>query len=239
MFSHFFFGWTDLLVTLLPLLIAFILAYSRVVIFEQRGDKKNVKLKDELFQQLCKGFNGTIAFDESDLRLRYRKASSLFSSYVSFIEEFLVFLQNSDYEGIKDPEKVCSILKCIIAREQTSRPYEEIDENERRSLIAIENSIKDENVRALVKNDLEDLSISIQKKDKDLKRARKTNAWSVPLAIVSLAFTIVAFFWGNRLSKKNFDEMEKRISSAIERQYSGTAHSANTDVQLIQETNTN
>jgi len=194
------------------------------------NDRIKQKKREEIFKQLCKGFNSEIAFDESDIRRRYRKNSNLFASYVSFMEDFLDFLQNTDYSEVHEPQKINTFLKEIINREQATQPYEEIDEKERRSLLAIESAITDDALKVMAKNNLSDLSASIQKKDGDLKRAKRTNAWSIPLAVISLVFTILSFFLGTRLSKKDFDEMEKRITTVIENKFTSTSSSETIDL---------
>ena len=202
---------------ILRLVISVLICVLAVLLFNYliTIQRREEKTRQEAFRQLSNCLNSKVSFDTSDIRMIFRNNSSLFPSYACFIEQYLLYLRENDFDGINNPDNINSILKSILNNEQASQPYGEIGEKERRSMLSIEAAVKD--------NDL---------KDKDLKRAKRVNAWSIPLAIISLVFTIITFFFGTRLSKKDFDELEKRLTTVIEQRLVDTASSDETIAEI-------
>ena len=204
------------------LTIAAIMAVSLSATRRERMERRR-KQQKEAFPLLTQGFNDVVPIDEDDIRLICRKYK--FPSYVNMLEEYLLFLRNGNSSELNDFDKVNSFIKSIISTERSSIPYEGVNDSDRRLLVSIEETVHDDSIKHIIKSKLNDLSDSIREKDHNLRKAIKKNNWMIPLTILSFIFTVVAFFYGSRLSPKDYEKLDSHISSILEQQLSSTDNS--------------
>ena len=171
--------------------------------------------KKKAFSLITKCFNSEVGIDEEELKLIYNKYIDKSITYASFIEQYFIFIRNKNTTEIKDFSNVYTFLKGIINREQNSVPYIGIDERERKNLLSIENALRDNKSYESVKDDLSDLSSAIRNTENRLKKTKRLNAWTIPLAVVSFVFTVLSFFGGARISDKDYEKIGRHISIAI------------------------
>ena len=124
-------------------------------------------------------------------------------------------------------------LKKLIELQYASVPYGGIDENKRRIMLSIEDAVQGEVSKKSVKKYLEDLTGFIRSTERSLKRAKNMNSWSIPLAAVSLFFTILSLFVGSRLSNKDLDRLDQHISTTVYQKID-SLYTVEKDLQLDQ-----
>ena len=171
---------------------------------------------EKAFSLLTAGFNSDVAIDKDDILLIYIKmAPADFGSFTHFLEEYLLYLRNGHSDEVRDFSSVNLTLKKIIGILNASVPYGGIDENKRRVMLSIEDAVQEEASKKSVKKYLEDLTGFIRSTERSLKRAKNMNNWSIPLAAVSLFFSILSLFVGSRLSNRDLDRLDQHISTTI------------------------
>lgn len=206
--------------------------------FQRRSHVR--KKREKAFKLLSDCFNDDVEIDESDIKLIYRKrARTIYPSYAAFIEGYLLYLRDGHKSVLNDFSKVNPILKEIITREQVARPYDGINESERRIMLSIEEAVQDESLKGIVRSNLEDLSDSIRKTEIDLRRTKKINRWTWPLTLMSFAFAVFTFFWGTRLSKKDYQEIKDCVSSALEESHQAPVQNDSESIIGIQDVGEN
>lgn len=101
-----------------------------------------------------------------------------------------------------------------MEKEKAEKPYPNVNERERRILLAIEDSAN-KGEFASINNNLEDLSIVIENNQKALDRARATNKWTIPISIIGILLTIFIWLYGSSLSDKDVQRISTQIYTSI------------------------
>ena len=202
--------------------VLFAMMYSYLLI--RRRERRNQQRR--AFSVLTDGFNNPVSIDVDDIKLickRYR-----FPSYVFLLEKYLLYLREGHSEDLHDFESVNSFLKKEIAKVHAARPYDGIEESERRIMLSIEETAQNESVKRIVKNNLDELSDCIRKSENSLRRAKSLNSWMIPLTIISFVLTVVTYIWGSKISQKDFDELDRHVSAIVEQNFQMLSDSNNT-----------
>ena len=207
---------TNILISiLLAVYVSFIMLFMLKFYRRRQLVKRD---KTYVFSLLSDGFKNAVPIDESDIRLIYKRRvdKTYFPSYVKFIEEYLLFLRSGHEDTVSDFSKVNTFLKQIIERENQAEPYEGVDENERRLLRDIEESVSDEAEKKHVVSNLEELAIHIRSNQDRLHRSKVTNSWTIPISIIGLVLTLVMFIFGSKVSDSDLNKIEESVKTAIQ-----------------------
>ncbi|MBO4874501.1 MAG: hypothetical protein J5542_04260 [Bacteroidales bacterium] len=201
-------------VALLLFLLIFIISSSIV--------KKN---KENAYKLLIKGIEQE-TLGEQDIYLIYRQLlvnNKIDILYIDFLESFLLYVRQKDKDGVLT-KKSTKITIPIIEKEKEKTTYSNIQERERRILLAIETSVNEGETTSL-KNYLVDLSEAIASNLKDLNNARQTNKWTIPISIISILISLIMWYSESSLS----DSDVKRISNQIYTSITDSLNISNSD----------
>lgn len=105
-----------------------------------------------------------------------------------YLEEFLL-IAGKDKKYIIDI-MIYKKIKTILLEEKKERPFMDVPKEEKRLMINI-SSCLEKNVTDLALDNLQELSSVLIAKDKVNKRYEKTNKWSVPLAYIGIAVSLI------------------------------------------------
>lgn len=107
--------------------------------------------------------------------------------YVSLLEDYLrQIISDTNEENNKFYDPIFTILES----EREQEPYLQLPPEERRILVNLENSVKNNDTQTALFN-LTELNNVLRINNENLEKLRKQNRWSVPLAIVGLIITIL------------------------------------------------
>ena len=175
---------------------------------------------------MSRSFNSGTRLDESVIKLVYNDlVKDVKLSYGEFVKSYRLYLLDGHGEEVKGFEEIDSLLKEIIDREHSALPYSGISENDRRAMISIENAVEKDSL-PFVKQNLDVLSNSIKKYEKEIKKNERKSAWSFFITFISLLFAVFAFVWGNRVSKQDYNKLNLHLTS-IEGQLDTLSHCCN------------
>jgi hypothetical protein len=220
----------DRILVILPLFLA-TYASMIAVLFTMRRARRNRsnRMKKNYYDLLLKG-NEQKTLDSDAIKLIYRKEvenSYEFNSYTDFLESFLIYIRNDDKDGSLT-RTLSPIINTIIAKENEEKPYQNINERERRILLAIEDSANKYETSSL-KNNLKDLSIVIENNQKNLNKQKSINKWSIPISVIGIILSIFMWIHGSSLTDKDV----QRISSEITESVYNRISTSNVDSLLI------
>lgn len=186
---------------------------------------KREKMEKEAFNLLKKGYEQH-TLNEKAIRLIYDKFSLNLDdlndyTFIKFLEEFLIYIRNEDTDGTLT-NKIEELVNPILDKEKEEKPYANINEGERRILLAIEESASQNEVTSL-KRHLIDLSLLIENNQKEKNKAEATNKWTIPTSIGGVIFTLIFGlygFFGSSLTSKDIssisDKLNERIISSVD-----------------------
>lgn len=226
---------TDPILSGIQLRIIFIIVYViamaiavSILIRKMNFNSKNrerKKMEKEAFNLLKKGYEQQ-TLNEKAIRRIYNKLSSNLDNlydytFVKFLDEFLLYIRNEDTDG-NLTNKIEELVNPILDKEKEEKPYANINEGERRILLAIEESASQNEVISLKKH-LIDLSLLIENNQKERNKAESTVRWSKPTSIGGFIFTLIFGiygFFGSSLSSKDInsisDKLNERIISSVD-----------------------
>lgn len=203
----------------------FIFRKAFTLVTPKRIKKEKEKEERDAFDLLKKGYEQH-TLNEKAIRRIYNKLSSNLDNlydytFVKFLDEFLIYIRNEDTDG-NLTNKIEELVNPILDKEKEEKPYANINEGERRILLAIEESASQNEVTSL-KRHLLDLSVLIENNQKEKNKAEATNKWTIPLSICGVIFTLIFGiygFFGSSLSRKDIsnisDELNERIVSSVD-----------------------
>ncbi len=186
-------------------LLAMLLIKRKSRLYRDKNDK------EKAYGLLLKA-NEHNTLDDNAIYLIYNriiKRKFDYITYIDFLESFVIFVRQEDDNGALT-KQIESIIKPILERERTEKPYTSVNERERRILLAIEDSAK-KGETASLKNNLEDLSNVIENNQKSLDRARATNKWTIPISIIGIIITIFIWLYGSSISEKDVQRISNQI----------------------------
>ena len=174
--------------------------------------------RDEAYNLIKNGIEEETLYDDGDIFLVYKKLVQddyHYNSYADFLESFLIHIRKSAKK-----ETILLISKRItpiLDKEREEKPYRNINDRERRILLAIEDSFK-KNETNSIKHALVDLSIVIESNQKALDKAKQVNGWSIPISIVGVLLTLFIWLYGSSLSERDVERISTQISTNISEQ---------------------
>ncbi len=135
----------------------------------------------------------TVSVNAKNLRLIFnsidRESKGTLSKYgyVSLLEDYLrQIISDTDEENNKFYDPIFTILES----EREQEPYLQLPPEERRILVNLESSIKNNDTQTALFN-LTELNNVLKINSENLEILRKQNRWSIPLAFVGLIITIL------------------------------------------------
>lgn len=199
--------------------------YAASLLRKRSHIRKTKRQIDDAFNLLKRGYEQH-TLHEKAIRLIYNKLSSNFDdlieyTFVNFLEDFLDYIRNEDTDGTLI-NQIEELVYPILDKEKEEKPYANINEGERRILLAIEESASQNEVTSLKKH-LIDLSLLIENNQKEKNKAETTNKWTIPTSICGVIFTLIFGiygFFGSSLSSKDInsisDKLNERIISSVD-----------------------
>lgn len=230
MFDSLFFGTMinylfddDMTFILFTSFISIYLAFVSMFILTKRNEhKKNKAHEENAFKLLLKGYEQN-SLKESSIMLIYKKEivqKHNNITYVNFLESFLIYVRQEDKDGSLTNDLSC-LIEPIIIKAESEKPFSNVEERERRLLLAIEESALNGETASL-KNNLTDLSLAIENNKCALDKAQKTNKWTIPISVVGIILSIVFWIAGSSLSEKDVQRISNQIVISISDSMSST-----------------
>ena len=176
---------------------------------------RNKSAKEKAYELILKG-NEQQTLNSKALFLIYKREIARkfeYISYVDFLETFLIYVRDKDVDGNLTNE-ITAIIDPILEKEKTEKPYSNVEEKERRILLAIEKSANNGETSSILSN-LSDLSIAIESNQRALKSARTTNRWTIPISIAGVLLTIFIWIYGSSLSDRDVQRISNQIYTTI------------------------
>jgi len=201
------------------LLSGFISMYAALLLIMITRMKNRLYRKksdtEKAYELLLKGYEHHTLNDKAISLIYKRKIARKYESisYIDFLESFLIYIRQKDVDGSLTNE-TSELIDSILEKEKAEKPYPNVNERERRILLAIEDSAN-KGEFASINNNLEDLSIVIENNQKALDRARATNKWTIPISIIGILLTIFIWLYGSSLSDKDVQRISTQIYTSI------------------------
>lgn len=184
-----------------------------------RTKKEDERLQDA-YEMLDRGFAENTFQDDDDIFLVYRKIiTSHFSiSYTDFLEYYIIYLRKRNTEsGVI--VNVSNKIKEIIKNENSKKPFEGVNDHERRLLMTIEEAAKN-NEKTSIMSSLTELSDILISNQARLKSAITTNHWTIPLSIIGFVLTFISFIFSfmplNKDNKLTVDDIKTTMIEVIQ-----------------------
>ncbi len=185
----------------------------------KRNKKKAFSIIDKLLEDIQRsdGTDKQGLIDDA-LTLIYKKLFKVDSmTLLSFIEDYMLNRLKEDGGNLERYGSAKSILDPIVDEERKKLPYNGIGGIEQGTMYSIEDILKDKPELESVRVKLAELADSIRNDRMNLEKAKRLNTWTIPLAIISFLLTIIAFFGGTKISKKDFDKFDEHVSAVMSR----------------------
>lgn len=176
---------------------------------------RNRSAKEKAYELILKG-NEQQTLNSKALFLIYKREIARkyeHISYVDFLETFLIYVRDKDVDG-NLTNQITAIIDPILEKEKMEKPYSNVEEKERRILLAIEKSANNGETSSILSN-LSDLSIALESNQNALKSARTTNKWTIPISIAGVLLTIFIWIYGSSLSDRDVQRISTQIYTSI------------------------
>lgn len=207
--------WLLIISIVISLYTAFVLFFMTYVKSKKRYRESK---QEDAYNLIQKGIEEGTLDNDSDIFLIYKRLTQgnyHYNSYAVFLESFLIHIRkNFDKDSIL---LISKRITPILNKEREEKPYCNIQDRERRILLAIEDAFK-KNETNSIKHTLVDLSMVIESNQKALEKAERTNKWSIPISIVGVLLTLFIWFYGSTLSNKDVERISTQISTAMSEQ---------------------
>lgn len=206
--------------------IAIIIIYLCIIVvfLNRRIRKKDESLKNErlkdAYEILDTGFAENTFQDDDDIFLVYKKiiASHFSISYTDFLEYYIIYLRKRNTESCVIVD-VSNKIKEIIKNENSKKPFEGINDHERRLLMTIEEATKN-NEKTSIMSSLTELSNILISNQARLKSAITTNHWTIPISIIGFVLTFISFIFSfiplNKDNKLTVDDIKTTMIEVIQ-----------------------
>lgn len=146
--------------------------------------------KEKFFEILQEKFKNGLIKDVDDIVIVLNSLNRTYQTNVTLsdiLEDFLTHMSCKIEVGQYD------LIKNIIRIENEEKPYADVPAEEKRILENVGSALRNNDLET-VKNNLHELGTVLTNKTRIYKRLEKMNRWSVPLAVISLLFTLL-FGW--------------------------------------------
>lgn len=202
--------------TIIMLLYTIALITAICMFYSMLKNRRN-KLYDS-FQLLNKCFNENKIEDSYDIQYIYNDYSryNLNMSYTTFLERYIVFLQKNDLD-VEQFNLKKNLIKEILEEEKKERPFDGVNEHEKRLLISISDSAKNNELLS-VEHELGELSLILKNNQKRMNIAATMNRWTVPISIISIVLTVVIWIFGRTsISEEDIRTINNNTKMSIEK----------------------
>ena len=210
------------MVMVIATISSFAMAYSYSMINRRQRKKKTTEIvseRTEAFALLIKGYEQQTLNSESAFNIYKKKIADkdLNITYTDFLDDFRIYVREIDESG-ELTKGVEAIIRPIIEKEREEKPYPKVEDDERRLLVAIESSSKNEkgDTPASIKNNLDGLETIMWKKNNSLKTSKRLNILSYAIGIAGLLLTVLSFVRTPSISEKSINNLSKEISSQVD-----------------------
>nr|WP_321405384.1 hypothetical protein [uncultured Carboxylicivirga sp.] len=183
-----------MIISMLFSILVLVLAprFFRLMFKELSFYKKEQGLStDKLFKLLNTNFERELIKSKEDITVLLNSVSREYYkdfSLAPIIEDYIAHLSEKDDKGIL--EKNYELLKEIIRKENEEKPFSNLPNEERRLLMAIDDSVKHNDINS-IKFNLNELNAVISTRTKIYNKLIRTNRWSVPIAVIGIILTIL------------------------------------------------
>lgn len=215
--------WYGIVGFLLLLLFAILIGFG-ISIWVERGHlKRNKKKAFSIIDNLVEDIQKSDEMDKQGLiddalTLIYKKLFKVDSiTLLSFIEDYLLIRLKEHGGNLERYSSAKSMLDPVVEEERKKLPYNGIGGIEQGTMYSIEDILKDKPELESVRVKLAELADSIRNDRLNLEKAKRLNTWTIPLAIISFLLTLIAFFGGTKISKKDFDRFDEHVSTVVSR----------------------
>ena len=208
-----------LIVNSLPVAFSVIVLSIMIFIYIKDNIKREAG-KEKIFNLLFNQFKHNLIDDKEDMILLINSISREYNSnysLVSILEDYIVYISKNEYEDNNNLKNNYTLIKNIIASENEEKPFNNVPDDEKRILLSINENIKNSNLDSIRIN-IKELSSILYTKNKSYERASKINKWALPIAIISMIFTIIFGILGSR--NIDYRKIEEINAKLIERTYS-------------------
>lgn len=195
-------------------------------LFVDETSKKREKAKDKLLKLLEGNLNKGRILDLELLGHIKQSVEREFSVEIPIahlIQDILLRLNDVQKNGENsDVDDLSCKLQELITQENKKAPFENLPEEERRLLRGLDDAIR-HNDEASIKFNFDELNSVLSVRHVEHARAIKLNKWSVPLAVIGLALTIIFGIVGMQGGLKG-EDIESAVKEAIHLELEKTAN---------------
>lgn len=220
---------TNLGFPLIALAIAALASLLTNLFFDETS-KKREKAKDKLLKLLEGNLSKGRILDLELLGHIKQSVERDFSVEIPIthlIQDILFRLNDVERDGDNsDVNDLSNKLQELITQENKKAPFENLPEEERRLLRGLDDAIR-HNDEASIKFNFDELNSVLSVRHVEHARAIKLNKWSVPLAVIGLALTIIFGIVGMQGGLKG-EDIESAVKDAI---HSELERAANKSIQ--------
>ncbi|MBI4114329.1 MAG: hypothetical protein HY445_00620 [Candidatus Niyogibacteria bacterium] len=195
---------------------SFGLVFSLVLLYVSLARKTEVS--EKFFKLLDKKFDLEIVNDRSDVIIlaeSFTRGTLTSYSLTSLFEDYLEYLVKNSENGIDGSQAKERYLKVkqMLDKENEEKPFANVPDEERRLLLSLKNSIKNNDVES-TNGALDDLKLLIATRAKAHIFNKKINIWSIPLAIFGLVASLYFGFVGMK-NTVDYDRIQEIIGNTL------------------------
>lgn len=207
----------NFILALIIMLYIFVIMYFMVFIKYRALKRKRYKLTNA-FDLITEGFSKDTIEDTNDIQLIFKRCVANYfenMSFADFLERYIIELHSSNIETA-ELKSIKRKIKVIIEDERREKPFDGVNDHERRLLSAIEDGAKHGETSSITHN-LDELAIILKGNQKKLKTAIVTNNWTIPISIVGLILTIATWYFSSTsISQEDMNKLNDNIRTSIE-----------------------
>lgn len=176
---------------------------------------KRRKTLNESYDLITKHFiEGTINYNRIELIYRRFVIPYYNIPLIIFLERYMLYImrtQSSDFINSYGEQ-----IENIIKEENTEKPFDGVEEHEKRLLILIEESAKRGETSSIPFN-LSELARVIQAKEKSYRSTKILNTYSIPIAVLGIVLTILFGLKSPSMPVEDIEKIAIEIKELVNR----------------------
>lgn len=205
---------TIVISVVLGIMVSIITFYDSFIV----GRKSN-STKEEAFDLIISRYVDNV-LDADFVRLIYEEKASkgLDVSFEDFLKSFIIYVSKKEAGKGNTIDGIDKVVKPLILKEKTIKPYSNLEEEERQLLLSIDSYIKNEggDVPESVKYNLDGLALKIEKNQKALKASKRRNWISYVIGVIGIILTIYSFIRKPSISEESIKSISTEISMQMD-----------------------
>lgn len=182
------------------------------------GRKTNSN-KEKAFDLLLSRYGDNV-LDADSVRFIYEEESNKGDdlSFEDFLKSFIVYVTKKEAGKGDKIKGIEQVIKPLLLKERTIKPYSNLEEEERQLLLSIESFTKNESgqVPESVKYNLDGLALKIEKNQKSVKFSKRMNWVSITLAAIGIFLTVFSFVRKPSISEESIKSISTEISMQMD-----------------------